>query len=167
MYQRNMNTFGLAFPQNFQLFHYTQGDGHIYHVTCRLLKGFSHFVSDDHDYDHRFFYQNSVANYYVMCKLLSHDLIVHILNTRYIYGIDVDVLNNVRQRNSLSLTQKFNLEQELREILPYHINSHGNVGNNVMTTQVAMAEQFQQWFASPKQSWRLFYSFKQPSTSTF
>ena len=77
----SVNAFGLAVIQMFQLFYYyTQSDDNFYNVMCRPLQDFARFTLDDYDFDHGFFYQNSVANYYVTCKLLSRASIVHILN---------------------------------------------------------------------------------------
>src|SRR4051794_13909488 len=93
--------------QSWRFFHYSPKDDNFYHVTCNVLQG-----SDDHDYDHGFFYDDSTANYYVTCKLFSHSLILNLLN-KNIYGMDINV-NNFKQQGSLSLNQRFNLEQDLK-----------------------------------------------------
>src|SRR5436190_21067386 len=104
-----------------RFFHYTSVDYNFYHVTCKIILQGSVSL-DDYDYDHGFFYQclnNSAANYYVTCKLFSHPLIVNLLN-RKIYGMDIEI-NNFKQKESLSLNQKLNLEQELKQILHFHL----------------------------------------------
>src|SRR4051794_21028892 len=76
----------LSIQQDLQIngcnfFHYTSGDDKFYHITCKKILQDS-ISLDDHDHDHAFFYQcsNDSSNYYVTCKLLSHALIVNILN---------------------------------------------------------------------------------------
>lgn len=83
----------------FRFFHHTPNDNNFYHVTCQTISDFS----DDHDYDHGFFYCDSAINYYVKCKLYSHSLIVNILN-REIYGNDIGV-NNLELKRLLSSEQ--------------------------------------------------------------
>ena len=99
----------------FRFFHYTRNDCNFYLITCQIILENSIF-SDEHDYDHGFFYQysNDLAtnHYYIIkCKLYSHPSIVNILN-REIYGIDLDV-NKFKRNESMSLNQKLNLEQVL------------------------------------------------------
>ncbi|RIA91361.1 hypothetical protein C1645_875507 [Glomus cerebriforme] len=96
----------------YEFFHYVPKDNSFYHVTCNIIIQGS--VFDDHDYDHGFFYHSNGENYYVTCKLFSHSLIVNLLNSK-IYEMDLDV----RQKESLSLDQKFNLEQDLKQLLPF------------------------------------------------
>jgi hypothetical protein len=130
----------------YKFFHHTPVDNNFYHVTCKnILQG---SVSlDDYNYDHGFFYQclnNPAANYYVTCKLFSHSLIVSLLN-RKIYGMDIN-FSNLKQNESLSLNQKLNLEQDLKQILHFHLTQNrifegekrpGSVfrHNNNVTTQ--------------------------------
>ncbi|UZO06008.1 uncharacterized protein OCT59_026344 [Rhizophagus irregularis] len=70
------------------------------------------------DYDYEFFHQQSLyTSYYVTCKLLPHSLIMHILN-KEIYGIDFDV-NELKYKYTLTWNQKLNLEQSLKNVLPF------------------------------------------------
>ncbi|GBB83830.1 hypothetical protein RclHR1_01050004 [Rhizophagus clarus] len=55
---------------------------------------------------------------YVKCKLYSHFFIVNILNEE-IYGNDIGI-NNLEIIKPLSLEQKLNLEQGLKQILPHY-----------------------------------------------
>ncbi|CAG8620144.1 uncharacterized protein OCT59_010592 [Rhizophagus irregularis] len=99
----------------FRFFHHTPNDNNFYHVTCQIISA----SSDDHDYDHGFFYCESEINYYVKCKLYSHSLIVNILN-RKMYGNDIGV-NNLELKKSFSSEQRLNLEQSLKQVLPYYL----------------------------------------------
>ncbi|PKY60386.1 hypothetical protein RhiirA4_484035, partial [Rhizophagus irregularis] len=56
------------------------------------------------------------ANYYVTCKVLPYSWIINTLNKK-IYGIDIDI-NNLERKEFLSLNQKLDLEQVLKQILP-------------------------------------------------
>src|SRR4051812_48095194 len=90
-------------------------DNEIYRITIKKIPQGS-ISLDDHDYEHGFFYECSddySPNYYVTCKLLSHSCIVHLLNS----GIDLDIINDLKQKIPISLNQKFNLERELKQIL--------------------------------------------------
>ncbi|GBB85097.1 hypothetical protein RclHR1_11680002 [Rhizophagus clarus] len=100
-----------------KFFHYTLDDDNFYHITCHTLSQDSVF-SDDHNYDHGFFYYDSEIDYYIECKLFSHPLIINILN-KEIYGIDNEI-NNLDEKKSLTLNQKLNLERDLKQILPFH-----------------------------------------------
>ncbi|PKY46916.1 hypothetical protein RhiirA4_521113 [Rhizophagus irregularis] len=105
-----------------KFFHYATNDDKFYHITCQIILQGS-VSSDDHNYDHGFFYNiNSTTNYYVTCKILPHSLIVNILNKK-IYGIDIS-MNNLGREESLSLNQKLDLEQDLKQILPSHLTHH-------------------------------------------
>ncbi|PKK66919.1 hypothetical protein RhiirC2_784185 [Rhizophagus irregularis] len=67
-------------------------------------------------YDYEFFYQSLDANFYVTCKLLPPSLIIDILN-KEIYGINFDI-NDLKRKNILTWNQKFNLELNLKQVLP-------------------------------------------------
>ena len=54
------------------------------------------------------------------CSVLSRSLIVNILNKK-IYGMDFDV-NNLKYGYYLTLRQKLNLEQNLKQILPSYFS---------------------------------------------
>ncbi|CAB4388750.1 unnamed protein product [Rhizophagus irregularis] len=100
-----------------KFFHYTPEDNNFYHITCQIILRGS--VLDDHDYDHGFCYHGSTINYYVKCKLFSHPLIIKVLN-KEIYRMDI-VMNNFERKKSLSLDQILNLEQDLKQILPFYL----------------------------------------------
>ena len=53
--------------------------------------------------------------FHVTCKLLSHSLVVDILN-KELYGIDFDI-NDLERRYSLTLPQKISLKQGLEQTL--------------------------------------------------
>src|SRR4051812_25727077 len=80
-------TQSLSIQQDLQIngcnfFHYTPRDDKFYHIKCKKILQDS--ISFNHDYDYAFFYQslNDTSNYYVTCNLLSHSLIVNILNRK-------------------------------------------------------------------------------------
>ncbi|CAG8713825.1 uncharacterized protein OCT59_010657 [Rhizophagus irregularis] len=100
-----------------KFFHYAPHDDKFYHIICQIILQGSVFL-DDRNYDHGFFYNhiNSTANYYVTCKVLPHSWIINTLNKK-IYGIDIDI-NNLERKEFLSLNQKLDLEQDLKQILP-------------------------------------------------
>jgi hypothetical protein len=104
----------------FGLFYQPPDDNNFYHINCKMFLQPQNseiiFLSED-DYDYEFFYQNSNANYHVTCKLLSHPLIINILN-KEIYGIDFDV-NELKRKYTLTLDQKLNLELNLKNFLPF------------------------------------------------
>src|SRR5687768_14153794 len=75
---------------------------------------------DDHDYE--FFFCDSVMIYHVTCKLLPPSSIISILNKKF-YGMDFDV-NDLKRRFLLTLRQKLNFEQNLKQILPALYISH-------------------------------------------
>ncbi|CAG8655353.1 11647_t:CDS:1 [Funneliformis mosseae] len=99
-----------------RLFYKPQDDDNFYHVTCKLI--LQDFISLDDNYEHGFFYQCAEANYYVTCKLFSNSLIIDILN-KEIYGMDIDI--NLYGKGLMTLHQKFNLEQSLKQILPFYL----------------------------------------------
>ena len=116
-----------------KLFYQTPNDIHFYHVTCKMilqdyLQNSKNSSWDDDNYDYEFFFQNSnnseISIYHVACKLLSHSLIINILN-KEIYGMDFDI-NELKRRYSLTLRQKLNLEQNLKQILPLYFSQHPN-----------------------------------------
>ncbi|CAB4374976.1 unnamed protein product [Rhizophagus irregularis] len=100
-----------------KFFHYAPHDDKFYHIICQIILQGSVFL-DDRNYDHGFFYNhiNSTENYYVTCKVLPHSWIINTLNKK-IYGIDIDI-NNLERKEFLSLNQKLDLEQDLKQILP-------------------------------------------------
>src|SRR2546421_181875 len=104
-----------------RLFYQAQNDDNIYHVvTCQdFPQGLENPVSLNDNYDYEFFFQSpniSAAISHVTCKLLSYSSIINLLNKK-VYGMDFDV-NNLKCRYLLTLHQKFNLEQSLKQILP-------------------------------------------------
>ena len=135
----------------FSLFH--QNDNNIYHVTCkRVLQGYPQESCDD-DYDYEFFFQSSndpTTIFYVTCKLLSHSLIVDLLN-KEIYGRDFDV-NDLKCKYILTYDQKSNLKLNLEQIIPFYLcipegpdsnenasSFYGNIESN-MTQTVLMID---------------------------
>ena len=66
------------------------------------------------------------------CKLLSYPTLENILN-KEIYGIDFDV-NGVICKYLLSLHQKFNLEQSLKQVLPLYFSQH-SVSHSVLDSE--------------------------------
>ena len=129
MPQRNMGSMSTAPtidptpPQFWQLdelrlFYQPQNDDNFYHICKMILQD---FISLDDNYEHGFFYQCAAVNYYVTCKLFSHSLIVNILN-KEIYGMDIDI--NLRSKELISLHRKLNLEQNLKQILPFYLLQH-------------------------------------------
>ena len=121
--------------QNFPLINYLK----FYHffvnsyylVTCKMiLQEDSSFV-DHGPYDHEFFYEypsDPSTRYHVTCNLLPHSLVENILNDGFCeMNFDVELL---------SLNQKFDLEQSLKQKLFCRMYSfYGDVGNHAMTTQ--------------------------------
>ncbi|CAB5206798.1 hypothetical protein RhiirA5_423928 [Rhizophagus irregularis] len=107
--------------QSMGFFHYIPYDDCFYHITYQIVPRDTVF-SDDHC-DHGFFYYDSEINYYIKCKLISHPWIVSVLN-RELYGIYSESIN-LEQKNPLSLNQKLNLEQVLKQFLPsYFMKNH-------------------------------------------
>ncbi|CAB4486532.1 hypothetical protein RhiirA1_532229 [Rhizophagus irregularis] len=99
-----------------KLFYQPPNDINIYHVTCEMVFQSENSVSCDDDiFDYEFFYQN----YHVKCKLLSHYLVVNMLN-KEIYNRDFDANE---------------------EILPLYLyipngSLHGNTEGNVTPNQI-------------------------------
>ncbi|PKK61671.1 hypothetical protein RhiirC2_791464 [Rhizophagus irregularis] len=114
----------------FKFFHYAPNDDKFYHITCQIILQGSVFL-DDRNYDHGFFYNiNPTGNYYVTCKILPYSLIVNIMN-KNIYGIDIGI-NDLERKELLSLNQKLNLEQDLKQILHFHL-----VQNHILDSEIA------------------------------
>ncbi|CAB4443986.1 unnamed protein product [Rhizophagus irregularis] len=104
----------------YSFYHYTPKYDSFYHVTCKVILHGA--VMDNHDYDHGFFYENSAVDYkmyYVACKYIPHSLIIRLLNkeVRTDYG-------NLDRQEILSLNQKLEIENELKQILPSHLMKH-------------------------------------------
>ncbi|RGB30924.1 hypothetical protein C1646_671302 [Rhizophagus diaphanus] len=112
-------------------FHYIPYDDCFYHITYQTVPRDIVF-SDDHDCDHGFFYYDSEINYYIKCKLFSHSLIVSVLN-RELYGIYSES-NNLEQKNPLSLNQKLNLEQVLKQFLPLYFMNNPIIERRMKTS---------------------------------
>ncbi|CAB4475039.1 hypothetical protein RhiirA1_420969 [Rhizophagus irregularis] len=115
-----------------------QDDNNIYHVIVKkisqdCLQGLENFISCDDEYDYEFFFQNPnepTAIFYVTCKLLSHSLIVNLLN-KEIYGMDFDV-KDLKCRYLLTLHQKLSLEENLKQIIPSYFSQHYTPDNEMM-----------------------------------
>src|SRR6266542_5104841 len=103
-------------------FYYTPTDDNFYFVTFKTILQDSVSILDNHDYDHEFFYNNSAADYHVTCKYIPHSLIISLLNNKE-YRMDHDI-NILNRRVLLSMNQKFNLEQGLKQVLPSHLMKH-------------------------------------------
>jgi hypothetical protein len=109
-----------------------------YLVTCKIILQDCSFDNSDR-YSHEFFYQHpndSSTKYHVTCKSLPNSLVENILNDE-ICEMNFDV-------ELLSLNQKFNLEQSLKQKLfhrmHYNRNTnllHNDVVNHEMITQTA------------------------------
>src|SRR4051812_29969939 len=90
-----------------KLFYQTPNDNHFYQITCKMIlqNQKSDFDSlDDDNYDYEFFFQSSnssTMSHHITCKLISHILIVKMLN-KVLYGIDFDE-NDLKHRY-ISLT---------------------------------------------------------------
>ncbi|RIA96710.1 hypothetical protein C1645_815024 [Glomus cerebriforme] len=122
----------------FKFFYKSPGDDNYYHVTCKII--LQDYPHDNYDYE--FFYlisNDSTIRYHVTCKLLSHTLIINLLNKK-IYGRDFDPNDLKRQYTSLTSHQKLNLELNLKQVLPYYLcipekeinsNSNENVHENM------------------------------------
>jgi hypothetical protein len=140
--------------QNFQstqeelrLFYQPPNDNNFYHVTRRKILQ-ENLISWEDDYDYKF----SNAIYSVTCKLMSHSLIVDILN-KEIYGRDFNI-DNLKRKYILTSNQKFNLKLSLQQqILPFYPHVHerpdsnensGNFDSN--TTQAVLMVDDQSYF---------------------
>src|SRR5204862_53581 len=115
-------------------YHLPEDDDNFYHITCKMVLQ-SHPQTCDDDYDFEFFSQN----HYVKCKLLSHCLVVNILN-KEIYGVDFDA-NDLKHKYPLTMQQKFNLDLNLKQILfprdqilTYHHSREFRIASNSETS---------------------------------
>ncbi|GBC09652.1 hypothetical protein RclHR1_09010005 [Rhizophagus clarus] len=99
-------------------FFHTPGDGNFYLINCSKIL----YDSDDNDdngtYDHGFFYKYLTAKYHITCKLYSHSLIENILN-KEVFGMNITI-NDLQQKESLTINQKLSLQEGLERILPSH-----------------------------------------------
>lgn len=103
-------------------FFHTPGDGSFYLVNCIKILHDSDDNDDNGIYDHNFFYKNLTVKYHITCKLYSHSLIENILN-KEVFGMDINI-NYAQQRESLSLNQKFCLQEGLERILSSHFSQY-------------------------------------------
>ncbi|GBC06058.1 hypothetical protein RclHR1_00660012 [Rhizophagus clarus] len=112
----------------FRLFYQPPNDINFYHVTCEMVFQSENSVSCDEDvFDYEFFFQN----YHIKCKLLSHYLVVNMLN-KEVYNRNFDA-NELRSKHLLTSYQKLNLELNLREVLPFYLHvPNGNTGSNMI-----------------------------------
>lgn len=107
----------------FRLFYQPPDDKNFYHITCKMIlqdytQNSESIVSWEDDYDYEFTYQQSSnVIYRVTCKLLSHSLVVNILN-KEIYDKDFDV-HDLKRKYILAWDQKYNLELSLKKSLPF------------------------------------------------
>ncbi|RIA96707.1 hypothetical protein C1645_802246 [Glomus cerebriforme] len=103
-----------------KLFYQAPNDNNFYHVTCKIIlqdyQSENSVPWDDDNYDYEFFFQN----YHVTCKLLTHSLVLNILN-KEIYGRDFDINDLKRKYLLLTSRQKLNLELNLKQILPLYL----------------------------------------------
>ncbi|CAB5128862.1 unnamed protein product [Rhizophagus irregularis] len=99
-----------------KLFYQPPHDDNFYHVTCEMVLQRMY----DEDYDYEFFYLDPNTGYHVACKIMSHHLIVNLLNKK-IYG--VDFLDDLKRECNILLTshKKFNLELNLKQVLPFYL----------------------------------------------
>ncbi|CAG8711882.1 uncharacterized protein OCT59_028168 [Rhizophagus irregularis] len=115
-----------------KFYYFLPSDVNFYLVICKIILQDS-FNDHSNHYDHEFFYQhpsNPSIGYHVTCKLLSYPLVENILNNE-VCGMNFDT-------KPLSLDQKFNLEQNLKQKLFYRMicdRNTNDVGNNEMITQ--------------------------------
>jgi hypothetical protein len=115
----------------YRLFYQPPDDINFYHVTCEMVFQSENSISCDDDiFDYEFFFEN----YHVKCKLLSHYLIVNMLN-KEVYNRDFDA-NELRRTHLLTTYQKLNLEINLKEVLPRYLHIpngsfHGSTERNM------------------------------------
>ncbi|RIA90167.1 hypothetical protein C1645_823730 [Glomus cerebriforme] len=97
---------------------------HYYHVCYKLVQENNPENHDDYDYE--FFYTQNDPEliYHIKCKLFSTTTIVRILNKK-IYDLDFD-MNELKHKYSLTLHQKLNLDQNLRQSLPHYLRNSSN-----------------------------------------
>jgi hypothetical protein len=101
---------------SFKLFYQPPNDDNFYHVTFKPFNPISQpYENYEDDYDYDLFSQDD--SYHITCKLLPHTLIINILNKEF-YGIDFDS-NDLKVKYTLNLNQKYNLEQNLKQGLPF------------------------------------------------
>ncbi|RIA96711.1 hypothetical protein C1645_754281 [Glomus cerebriforme] len=160
----------------FRFFYQPPDDNNFYHVTCKVLHNYVQNPETwEDDYDCEFLYQSSNAKYRVTCKLLSHSLVINILNKEF-YERDFDI-NDLKRKYILTWHQKYNLELSLKQALPFlqdqilksetHVafnsetatisqrNMNIDASNQVITQ--ATAFQPTQSYQSTQQELRLFY----------
>ncbi|RIA98859.1 hypothetical protein C1645_812164 [Glomus cerebriforme] len=115
--------------QTMTFYHFSSVDNNFYYVTCKIVLCDDF---DDHDhYNHKFFFQHPdypSTIYFVTCKLLSFPLIENLLNN----GMDFDVNCKVL----LSLHQKFNLEQSLKQKLFNLMYCNRNANSTTQTNSM-------------------------------
>lgn len=102
-----------------KFYHLSPKDNNFYLVTCKIIPQEDSSFDVQGRYNHEFFYQypnDSSTEYYVTCNLLSHSLVENILNGGFC-GLEVDF-------ESLSIYQKFNLEQTLKQKLKKLFRQH-------------------------------------------
>jgi hypothetical protein len=94
-----------------------------YLVTCKIVYQEDYFFEDNVRYSHEFFYQhpNDSTRYHVTCKSLQNSLVENILNDE-ICEMNFDV-------ELLSLNQKFNLEQSVRQQLFHRMHCNRNTNS--------------------------------------
>ncbi|GBB84514.1 hypothetical protein RclHR1_11090002 [Rhizophagus clarus] len=108
-----------------ELFYHEPDENHIYHVTCKMFSQHSeNFDFSDDYYDYEFILDDSEMILHVTCKLFSRSLIVNILN-KEVYGVNFDV-TELKRKYLLTLHQKLNLEQNLKQVLPSYFLQHTN-----------------------------------------
>ncbi|GBC06059.1 hypothetical protein RclHR1_00660013 [Rhizophagus clarus] len=167
----------------FGLFYQPPNDNNFYHIICKtfiLPQNSEDIVSLEDEHDYEFFYQDSNANYHVTCKLLSHTLIMDILN-KEIYGVDYDV-NELKRKYILHLNQKLNLESNLKGFLPFIQDqifnsdprvaeastiSQGNMNINTSVSTQATANQPTQYYWSISQVNELGLFYQPPNDNIF
>ncbi|GBC06057.1 hypothetical protein RclHR1_00660011 [Rhizophagus clarus] len=132
--------------EQLRLFYQPPNDNNFYHVTYKMIVQ-ENLISLEDECDYMF----SDAKYYVTCKLLSHSLIVDILN-KEIYGRDFDI-EDLKRKYILTSNQKSNLKLYLQQqILPLYSHIHerpnsnedislGNAENNMMQAALMVDDQ--------------------------
>jgi hypothetical protein len=116
-----------------KFYHFSKDDDNFYLVTCEIVPQEDSSFDEHGRYNHEFFYQhpnNPFTKYYVTCKLLSRSLLENILNDEFC-GLEFGL-------GSLSIHQKLNLEQSLKQKLFYRMHYDRNATfnrNHLMTTQ--------------------------------
>ncbi|CAI2173391.1 14800_t:CDS:1 [Funneliformis geosporum] len=104
--------------QELRFFHTSKNK--TYHIICQLI---SQDYIPSNDFDHHFFLLIFGVNYFVTCKLFSQPLVANILN-QVIYGRKIDVENAKFIQYSLTISQKKNLEIDLKEIISSRISEN-------------------------------------------